>query len=199
MVPRGGHRVLDHRENPLAVVPDAGGLPVHERLGVDDPSPERLADALVPQADAENGDPVLERTDRVEGDPGLVRSSRPRRNHQAGGVPERQLPHGDRVVAEHLHLGAEFADVLHQVPGERIVIVDDGDHCASSASVETPTARNRIFALLRISSHSRAGSESATIPAPAWIMASSPDITMVRMAMQKSMLPCRSKYPTAPA
>ena len=46
---------------------------MHERLGVDDPSPERLPDALVPQADPENGDPVLERPDRVEGDPGLVR------------------------------------------------------------------------------------------------------------------------------
>jgi len=50
-----------------------------------------------------------------------------------------------------------------------------------------------------ISSHSRSGSESATIPPPAWIIASSPRMTMVRMAMQKSMFPCVSKYPTAPA
>src|SRR5512140_835350 len=199
MVPRCGHRVLDHREDTLAVVQDAGRVPVHERLGVDNPPPERLPHALMPQADPENRNPVLERLDRIERDPGIVRSARPRRDHQAGGIPARPFLHRDRVVAEHRHLGAEFADILHEVPCERIVIVDDSDHGASSVSGGTPTARKRIFALFRISSHSRSGSESATIPAPAWIFASPPDITMVRLAMQKSMLPCRSKYPTAPA
>ena len=36
--------------------------------------------------------------------------------------------HGDGVVAKHPHLRAQLTEVLHQVVGERIVVVDYGDH-----------------------------------------------------------------------
>ena len=48
-------------------------------------------------------------------------------------------------------------------------------------------------ALSRVSSYSADGTESATIPAPACISAWLPRIAMVRMAMQKSRLPAKSR------
>ena len=56
------------------------------------------------------------------------------------------------------------------------------------------TAARRALALLRVSSSSWAGTESATMPAPAWTQARpSGRQTMVRMAMAVSMLPEKSR------
>ena len=52
-----------------------------------------------------------------------------------------------------------------------------------------PRAASRPRALARVSSSSRAGSESATIPAPAWNCTRSPSSVMVRMRMLRSSLP----------
>ena len=50
-------------------------------------------------------------------------------------------------------------------------------------------ARNSPRALLRVSWYSFSGTLSATMPAPAWTYAVSPWMTMVRSAMQVSILP----------
>ncbi len=81
----------------------------------------------------------------------------------------------DRVVAEDRGGGAELAEVLHQVVGEGVVVVDDGDNSAERGGVHRPTpwlasstAASSAATLLSISSASSRGSESATIPADAW-------------------------------
>ena len=72
---------------------------------------------------------------------------------------------GDRVVAVDAHVLAELAEVLHEVVGERVVVVDHQHHgYIDSASL---TACNSARALLTHSACSRSGSESATMPAPA--------------------------------
>jgi hypothetical protein len=48
-------------------------------------------------------------------------------------------------------------------------------------------ALRRALALFRVSSNSRVGSESRTIPAPAWTKAWEPATTTVRMVMAVSM------------
>jgi hypothetical protein len=45
---------------------------------------------------------------------------RGRQLHDAGNV--------DLVVAQHLHLGTQFSQVLHQVEGEAVVVVDHQYH-----------------------------------------------------------------------
>ncbi len=88
-----------------------------------------------------------------------------------------QLGRGDGVVAEHLELGAQLAQVLHQVIGKRIVVVDDGDHAAPPSELDwnggqaysgrfsaISTAWARARALFSDSWYSVSGSESATIP-----------------------------------
>src|SRR6185503_19575757 len=113
--------------------------------------------------------------------------------------------HGDRVVPHHPHLGPELAEILHEVIGERIVVVDDEHHHESampSAISHQPcqrpccassSARSRAFALSRVSSNSAAGFESMTIPAPACTNAFPFDMITVRIAMQKSRFPAKSR------
>jgi hypothetical protein len=143
---------------------------------MNDLPPEGLPDALVPEADPEDRNTVRKGADRVEGDPGVVGSARSGGDDDSRRALRDQLGDGNRVVSEDADVRPELAPPS-----------------------STPIARKRILALLRISSHSFSGSESATIPAPAWITASPSRITIVRIVMQKSMLPWRSKYPTAPA
>ena len=97
-----------------------------------------------------------------------------------------------RVVAHDLHLGAELAEPVRQIPGERIVVVDEQQH-AQMPRFAISSAWISARALSRVSSYSAAGCESATMPAPAWISAWPSRMVMVRIAMQKSRLPAKSR------
>ena len=66
-------------------------------------------------------------------------------------------------------LRAQLAQVLDQVVGERIVVVDDEDHAAYNPVCASSSARNIARALSLVSSYSAVGFESATMPAPAWM------------------------------
>ena len=94
------------------------------------------------------------------------------------------------VVAPDDRRRAQLAEVLGQVEGERIVVVDQQNHSPASAIA---SACSIARALSRVSSYSAAGFESATIPAPAWMCARPFLIVMVRIAMQKSRLPAKSR------
>ena len=46
----------------------------------------------------------------------------------AWGLAERTWPTLDLVVAVNHGLGAEIAQVVHEIPGEAVVVVDEDDH-----------------------------------------------------------------------
>src|SRR5216683_6792134 len=87
----------------------------------------------------------------------------------------------DRVVALDGDVGAELAEVLHDVVGERIIVIDHQDSnffivrhatyllAAISKSRAAWSARTIARALFTDSSNSAPGSESATTPPPACI------------------------------
>ena len=60
--------------------------------------------------------------------PGLARRARSRRQQNALGLQRLDLFHRQLVVAADLDLGAQLAQVLDKVVGERIVVVEDKDH-----------------------------------------------------------------------
>ena len=66
--------------------------------------------------------------DQFDADAGFLRSAGSGRNHDALGMHRLDLSDGHLVVAAHLDLGAQFAQVLDQVVSERIVVVEDEDH-----------------------------------------------------------------------
>src|SRR5262249_27896548 len=170
VVARRDERVLDPGEQPALVVEDLRGLAVHDPRRADDPAAEHLAHALMAEAHAEQGRCAGESPDHVHRDPGLVRRARPGRDRARVRRPLGDRVEPDRVVALDRDLGAELAEVLREVVGERVVVVDQQElHGAVRSAVRAiATARSTARALLTVSWYSVSGTESATSPAPAW-------------------------------
>ena len=101
---------------------------MHDLGGAHDLTAVDLADALMAEADAEDRQPPRRRSTRSRRwrcprssggpDPGdISRSARLRR----------RVGRGDRVIADDDRIGAELAEVLHEVVDEAVVVVDDDD------------------------------------------------------------------------
>ena len=146
------------------------------------------------ETDSEQRDAPLgacfDHSDRHTGTGGLTG---PGRDDDALGVTPEQLVHPGEVVADHVDLGPELAQVLDQVVRERIVVVDHQKAHRTRAQSPPSLARSiasiSARALLNVSWYSASGSESATMPPPDRRKIS-PSFTMsVRIAMAMSMLP----------
>ncbi|AFK18392.1 hypothetical protein HFX_0668 [Haloferax mediterranei ATCC 33500] len=143
-------------------------------------------------------------------DTGVGRCSRAGRDDDAIRVDVTDIIGRKRVVAVDDHVVGELAHVLHEIVGERVVVVDDEDagHWSVSTdwSASTPTvifaqspsasliAVTRARAFASVSSYSRSGSESWTMPAPTRRWYSSRKRTSVRMMMFST---ARSSNPMA--
>ena len=112
------------------VVVDLIGLAVHEPSGADDLRPEGLADRLVAQADAQQRNPPGKALDARHGNARLVGSARAGRDDQMRRLSGFDFVERDLVVAVDLQIERriDFAQPLHEVVGERIVIVDQQNH-----------------------------------------------------------------------
>src|ERR1700733_4419986 len=143
----------------------------------------------MPQAHTQHGHAAREGADHVHRDTGVVGGAGAGRDAQMRGRQCERRGHRDLIVAAHVHLGAQHQEGLHQVVGEGIVVVDQQQtrlHRPSSASA---SARTMAPLLASTSSCSASGTLSATMPAPAWKLYSSPWNTSVRMVMAWSMSP----------
>ena len=159
---------------------------MHELAGVPDLAAEGLDDRLVAEADAERrrawGQAAQDR-ERLAGGRGATRAWR---DDEVGGSQAVGLVGVDLVVAADDDLGAELAEHVREVVREAVVIVDQQDHRRASAS---SIARSSAASFFRHSSCSSAGTESATIPAPACRCATPSLSTSVLIAMQVSSVP----------
>ena len=107
---------------------NGGSLPMHEAIGADDIASVNLTDALMAEADSEDGDDSAHFFNHLAADPRVVRSAGARRYTDTLGCFLANFIERDLVVAMHLHLRAQFSEVLDEVVGERIVVVDDKQH-----------------------------------------------------------------------
>ena len=126
-----GHRGRDVCEDRLTVVGDLAGLAVHELGCADDVTSEGCADGLVAEADAEESGCAGLRwrsADEVDADAGVLRGAGAGGDEDAVGVQVFDLLWGQFVVATNDHLLAELANVLDEVVGEGVVVVEDEDH-----------------------------------------------------------------------
>jgi len=104
------------------------GLAVHQSRGRDHPRAEGLPDRLVPEADPQDRDAPGEALDGRHGDARILRPSGPGRDDQAARLERLELVHGQAVVAQDAHLGAHLHQVLVEVVGERVEVVDHDQH-----------------------------------------------------------------------
>src|SRR4051812_27263712 len=128
VIAAGHERGFEAAEDRPAVVLDRRGLAVHG-LAAHHTAPERVRERLQAHADAEHRDARLGRArDQLDRHAGVVRRlPGPGRDDHAVRPPRHELIGAGGVVAHHLQLGPELAQVLDEVVGERVVVVEDED------------------------------------------------------------------------
>ncbi|MNU86539.1 hypothetical protein D3C71_763030 [compost metagenome] len=101
---------------------------MHDVAGTDDRTAVDLADTLVAQAHAEDRRGRPKALDQLQRHARFVGRARAGRDHDALGGERGDLIDAQRVVAHHLHFGAQRLQVLHEVVGEAVVVVDHPQH-----------------------------------------------------------------------
>ncbi len=129
-------------EDGFVVVRDRAGLAVHQVRSAHDVAAKSRADSLMSQADAEHRHFAGEVPDQINADAGILRRTRSRRDHDALRLHRLDLSNRDLVVAANLNLRAQFPEILNQVVGKGIVVVENEDHghhpCYSLAGTGHP-------------------------------------------------------------
>ena len=128
VIARRRHRRFQALEDGLPIMLHPARLAVHDVFRPNDLSSKSLANRLMSQANAQHGHLPGEVADQLDADPGVGRRARARRNHDALGAERLDFRDADLVVAAHLDLRPQLAQILHQVVGKRVVIVENEDH-----------------------------------------------------------------------
>ncbi len=117
--------------------------------------------------------------DEFDGDAGFLRSAGTGRDDDALWLAAIDFLNGDAVVAMDLEFATEFAEILGEVVGEGIVVVEKENHerrfpfrrarrwVRGAWRWADSRARRRALALFSDSRNSPRGVESATMPPPA--------------------------------
>ena len=126
----GVERVRQAGEDPSAVVVDGGHLAVHDPGIADHLAAERMADALMAEADAERRHGRGKAAENVIRHAGLIGRTRPRRDDDVGRPQVGDAIGRDPVVADdgHRQVGVKLPKPLNEVVGERVVIIDQQNH-----------------------------------------------------------------------
>ena len=141
VIARGRHGRGQAAEDGLVVVGDGAGLAVHQVRSAHDVAAKSRADGLMSQADAENRNFAGEVPDQIDADAGVLRRARTRRDHDALRLHGLDLGNCDLVVAANLDLRAQFPEVLNQVVGKGIVVVENENHEAPILAYSLPPER----------------------------------------------------------
>jgi hypothetical protein len=116
-------------ENSLAVMCDVGCLAVHQALGPVHSAAEDCTQALVTETNAKHGDFAAEVSDGIGGNAIILdRLARSGGDHQVRRVEGDELVHRDLVVTKDSDIRAQLAEVLDQVIGKGVVVIDKHQH-----------------------------------------------------------------------
>jgi len=101
---------------------------MHQAWSADDITAIHLTDALVAEADAQNRGRRAKVLDHSAGDTSFVWRAGAWRYANARGLERLDFLQGHGIVADDFHFCTELAEVLYEVVGEGIVVVDDEQH-----------------------------------------------------------------------
>jgi hypothetical protein len=144
-------RVLQPGEDRSAIVVDWGGLAVHQASSPNDPAAERRADALMAETDAKDRDLSCKPQDEVAADAGFFWGLRSRRDHNLIWSQLRKFIEGHLVIPEDPGTFAKLAQVLDQIIGEGVIVVDHDQHSNPLPFVQhfKKTLTNPLVLILR--------------------------------------------------
>jgi DNA-binding CsgD family transcriptional regulator len=138
-------RVWNAGEEVCPVVPDHRRLAVHYATrGTNHPATVRFANCLVPEADTQDRDLGAIQLDGRNTDACVTRGARAGTQDDCPRRTGRYLLHGDRVVAQYFRPLPELAQVLNEVVGERIVVVDDKHGIRHRGNIAIAGVSNRV-------------------------------------------------------
>ena len=123
-----GQRGGNSAKNGLAVVFDQAGLAVHQCFCAYDVAAKSRADGLMTEADSEQGNFAGEMANQIDADAGVLGRAGTGRNQDTIGVERSDLADREFIVTAYLDLGAELPQILDEVVGERVVVVEDEYH-----------------------------------------------------------------------
>ena len=128
VVAGGGHRGGDAVKDGAAIVLDATRLTVHQFFGSYDFPAEGFAQSLVSEANAQYRNLAGKVANQFDADAGLVRSAGARRDDDAVGTKSFDIGNAQLIVAADFDFGAQLSEILNEVVGKGVVIVEDEDH-----------------------------------------------------------------------
>ena len=111
-------------EHAAVVVVHGRDFAVHQLFGADDAAAEGFADGLVAEAHAQNRQPAREMPYRLHRHARFFGRAGAGADHEILRREGGDFFKGDAVVAAYQHFLSEFAEVLDDVVGEAVVVVD---------------------------------------------------------------------------
>src|SRR5690606_27760484 len=112
----------------LVLVEYRTSLTVHHLSGTNDIAAKRLADRLMPEADTQEQQPAGVMLDGLDGDPRFGWRTGAWGDYDSLRLVAIDLGDGQFVVAHHFDFGTQLAEVLHNVVGKRVVVIDHQQH-----------------------------------------------------------------------
>src|SRR3954453_20045966 len=128
MVPRGSKRRMQILENRAAIMFHGTSFSMHEIRGSDYLASEGGAQSLMSKAYAENWELPTELAEQLDADPRILRRAWAGRDANALRTHRCNFFYRNLIVAPHHNFSAQLTQVLHQVVGEGIVIIEDKNH-----------------------------------------------------------------------
>jgi hypothetical protein len=96
---------------------------MHQAGGTDDPPTEALGQRLMPQTDAEQWMRSRYSPDQRQAFTGILGTARPRRDDHAVKPRRLEFTPIEPVVQNNIDVGTQLAQVLHEIPGEGVVVI----------------------------------------------------------------------------
>src|SRR2546425_11110713 len=144
MVSSGRKALWQPFKQSLAVVKNLACFPVHERRGSNDLASEYFTDGLMAEANTEYRNRFMKAPDNIFGYSRIRRCARARRNDNARRFQALYFFQCDLVIPEYVQFFAKLAQVLHQVIGERVVIIDNENHISSCCALYFKPALRKV-------------------------------------------------------
>src|ERR1700733_5673491 len=156
------------------IVAHQRSLAVHQAVGPHDLATKHLHDRLVSETHAQYRDAPGKCADHVHRYAGVVGRAGARRDAQVRGLERARRLGRQRVIAVDIYLRAEHQKGRHQVVGEGDLFDDQEQTLYHNPTSASSSARAMAALFASTSSCSFCGTLSATMPAPAWSLYSSP-------------------------
>src|ERR1700720_3469831 len=128
MVPHHLERTGNVPEYPLSVVRVTRSLAVHQPARAHDFPAVRFADGLVPETNAKDRNRLSPAPYRRNADSSFRWRAGSRRDDHARHAQPSNVVDTDLVVALHDGILAELAQILNEIVGEGVVVIEDEEH-----------------------------------------------------------------------